>query len=100
MSLVELTLQARTPMGEEFEVAILLGAPVRASTDEYSCSLHITGLEQYRTVRDIRGTTAFQALSLAVDYARNALDVFVADGGELRTAGEAFAVDWLRLKGS
>ncbi len=100
MSLVELSLQARTPTGEEFELAVLLGAPVQTLTDEYSCSLNIAGLEKYRTVRDIRGTTAFQALSLAVDYARNALDAFVADGGELHMAGEAFAVDWLRLKGT
>lgn len=99
MSLVELTLQARTPTGEAFELEILLGAPAPLRTDEYSCSLHIAGLEQYRTVRDIRGTSAFQALSLAIDYARNALDAFVADGGELRAGGDVFAVDWLRLKG-
>lgn len=100
MSFVELTLEACTRTGEEFELAILLGEPVQTLTDEYSCSLNITGLQQFRTLRDVRGTTAFQALSLAVDYARNALDAFVADGGELRMAGEAFAVDWLRLKGS
>lgn len=100
MSLVELTLQARAPTGEEFELAILLGAPVQTLTEDYSCALHVAGLEQYRTVRDIRGITAFQALSLAVDYVRNALDAFVAEGGELRMAGEAFAVDWLRLKAS
>lgn len=99
MSLVELALQARTPTGEAFDLSIRLGAPVRTLSEEYSCSLHISGLEQYRTVRDIRGTSAFQALSLAVDYARNALDAFVADGGELHSAGEIFAVDWLRLKG-
>jgi hypothetical protein len=99
MTVVELTLQARTASGEAFELAIVLGAPVCILTDDYSCPLQIVGLDQYRTVRDIPGASAFQALSLAIDYARNALDAFVAEGGELRSAGEVFDVNVLRLKG-
>lgn len=98
MSIVELTLDARTSKGDAFELAIRIGAPVRILNDEYSCALQIAAHEPYRTVRDIRGTSAFQALGLALDYARNTLEAFVADGGELRSAGEVFAVDLLRLK--
>lgn len=98
MSIVELTLEARTPKGDEFELTIKIGAPVLIENDEYGCPLQIVPLEQYRSLRDIRGVSAFQSLSLAVDYARNVLDAFVAEGGELCLAGEVFAVDWLRLR--
>lgn len=100
MSLVELSLQARTATSEEFELTVMLSAPICILDEEYSCSLQISGLEKYRKVRDIRGTSAFQALSLAVDYARNALEAFVTEGGELRSEGEVFEVTWLRLKNS
>lgn len=65
--------------------------------DEWRCPLSIVPLSQTRTLRDTRGTSAFQVLSLAIDYARSSLDDFVAHGGELRLNDETFSVNWLRL---
>jgi hypothetical protein len=98
--IAELTLQARSATGDSFELRVEIGVPRGVTDDEWLCPLSIIPLPQYRSLCDTRGTSAFQALSLAIDYARLSLDTFVAEGGELRLEDEMFAVDWLRLKGS
>ena len=95
-----LALEARSAAGEEFHLSVKIGMPVAVTDEEWVCPLSIEPLPQYRSLRDIHGIDAFQALSLAIDYARLSLDDFVAEGGELRLEGEIFAVDCLRLKGA
>lgn len=97
--IAELILQARSATGDSFELRVEIGVPRSVTDDEWLCPLSIVPLQQYRTLTDTRGTSAFQALSLAIDYVRLSLDAFVAEGGELRLEGQMFAVDCLRLKG-
>jgi len=84
-------LRARRPQGEQFEIELGIGQPVRCSDSEWKCSVVLSGL--YDRLADQHGVDSWQALMLAQYLARYLLEEFVADGGQLWDVetGEAVA---------
>jgi hypothetical protein len=77
-------LRARTSGGEPFEIKVGVGRPVPCGDDEWKCAVVLNGLHNH--LADQRGIDSWQALILAQRLARQLLEYFVEDGGQLLDA--------------
>jgi len=79
--IAERSLHAVAADGNSFEIGLGIGRPYQVSTDEWACSVQVTGL--HSCLSDIRGADSWQALQLACQLSAQLLDHFVAGGGRI-----------------
>jgi hypothetical protein len=72
---------AKRPNGEQFEIELGVGRPVKCSDIDWKCGVILKGL--YSQLADQHGVDSWQALMLAQNLALQLLSEFVEDGGEL-----------------
>jgi hypothetical protein len=83
---------------EEHVIEVRVGKPYQCATGEWACPVALNGL--YANLRDQHGDDSFQALMLAQRLARNLLNGFIEDGGELLDASGGSRIDVERLFGT
>jgi hypothetical protein len=69
------------PGGPRFTIMLKVGRPYAVDSDEWACPVGAIGLD--KSLRDIHGFDSFQALMRAIEFLRQLLEYFIADGGSL-----------------
>lgn len=74
-------LRATKPGTDPFYIEVGIGRPVPCGDQEWKCAVSLNGLHD--RLRDQHGIDSWQALMLAQRLARQLLEYFVEDGGQL-----------------
>lgn len=74
-------LRAKRPEGEHFDIEVGIGRPIACGDQEWKCAILLGGLHD--RLADARGIDSWQALMLAQRLARQLLEYFLEDGGQL-----------------
>lgn len=74
-------LRAKTREGALFDIEVGIGKPVPCGDEEWKCAVSLGGL--HARLVDQHGVDSWQALMLAQALARQLLEYFVEDGGQL-----------------
>lgn len=93
--IVTLPLEAIPSGGDPISFTLQVGAPFQEDEQLWRCVVEMDGFE--RPAR-IAGVDSFQALCLAIDFARWTLRVFQEGGGRLIYQGEYFDLNAFHFK--
>jgi hypothetical protein len=71
-------------------ITVRIGKPYRASAKSWACAVAMQGL--LKSMTDVEGQDALQALCLALSVVRQVLEHFVNDGGRVLLPGTGTSV--------
>lgn len=74
-------LRAKRPEDEHFDIEVGIGRPISCGDQEWKCAVLLDGLHD--GLADQHGIDSWQALMLAQRLARQLLEYFLEDGGQL-----------------
>jgi hypothetical protein len=88
-------LVARDTGRGEFALRLAIGQPYRCAENDWACPVVLEGLYEY--LWDQHGADSFQALMMALSFAKSLLNEFLEQGGVLLDAPDGAPVDLERL---